>query len=217
MFNKKVLLCTLLIVLLLISGCGKSIVAKVMEQKTTEEIIPEQEKQVSITVTLNEKPTVEIINSLEKVGLKVESIQDKVITGKVGESKVEGLKKKEEVVNVEGKKEGGGQTGSLQDQQLIDDARTRLNITVGPYIDPEVWNEVQKNGNVYVGARFRIAGNYDTYQIYINEVKAKLTDKEKESLEVLGVGRAFRVEISESSINQLKDYPNLLEIRLVHK
>ncbi len=221
MVKKGVLVCTLLIVLLFISGCGESQVADVTEPKmgqvTQKSVEIQKENLTNVFIIVSKNMSVNALEDLKKSGLEIYSQTDNSITLS-GEINVDDRKKLENNSEVKGIiKKSGGQTSSIEDQQLIDDARARLNITVGPYIEQEVWNEVQKNGRAYVGARFRIAGNYDTYQIYINEVKAKLTDKEKDSFEVLGVGRAFRVEISENSINQLKDYPNLLEIRLVRK
>lgn len=205
MIKRGVLVCTLLIILLVISGCDD----KLAEPSVEEEVL--QEKQVSVTIILEQKPTVEILNSLEKEGLKVESIQDKVIIGKVGESKVEELKKKEEVISVEEKKViQNQQMGMEQIEQQIDALRSMRDITVGPYVAPEVEEGFKINNVMELCMRFRIRDGDEMYAQYIEEIESTLKEEQFDSTKAGGI--AFCTKVSRSGFDYLKNYPPLLEI-----
>src|SRR3989338_2621156 len=198
MVKKGALVCTLLIVLLFIFGCGES---QVIENKSVQEVSPEQEKQVSITVTLNEKPTIEILNSLEKEGLKVENIERKIVTGKVSESKLDELKNKKEVVKVEEKKESrGGQLTYGDTQNAIDEEKVRQNIT-GAYVQPLLTEQL--DGSKFVPMYIRLRSEaMDNRPLCINEITSRVSNME---LKFNDTGKGGIVgEITEQGVNKLK-------------
>ena len=199
MSKRNILLHSILVLLLLITGCERS------TEQNGEVLL---EEQVSVTVILDEVPTIEVLTSLEEAGLTIESVEGKMIIGTVDESKLEELKI-EEVVSVKEKKDYHETfVWTPEREQEIVEQHLKARNQTGPSIMSLLEENLKNKEFAPMYIRYRL--EYFDNDTCFDSVMSKVNENDI-LIEVYG-RTGITGEINKEGLEILKEIPCILKV-----
>ena len=204
--KKESLFSIILLVLFILIGCAK-------EEVPVEPSISPDKIKVNVIVSNNVSESV--LEDLKNKGLIVslETGGNLVLTGEVNETEFDELRNNPNLDKVVEKKESSNQLTDNDIQNAIDKTRARENITVGPYIRPELLEKLNTEEYVPMYIRYRLEER-ESYQACVKLVFSKLTEENIKTEEISQF--SIKGEITKEGVDKLRNVPCVLDIGWRH-
>ena len=191
----------LVLFIFILIGCAKE------EVPVEPSVSPDK---IKVNVIVDKNVSASVIEDLKQKGLIVsyETSENLVLTGEINKTEFGKLQNNSQIKVV--KKKESQQLTDKDMQNIIDEARAKENITVGPYIRKKLLEELKDKEYAPAYIKFRMEYWGDNSKICLDEINSRLS-KADFKLEEDERG-ALKGEITQEGVNKLRNVECILDI-----